>query len=546
MLAYDSYTKSVIGSVIEQRIRLFLNIRKIVNIPVFTSTVANTSTANDVADVFYKHFKNELGLGANGLYYDYAFSSILIDSPDYDFITNDRSTSLQKAEESLKNIFEDIINKKEFFSGTGDMQEPIDTSKSVLSFLKDTRYQREIPRFVKKLKLGDITDIFVKENNKNVGSLSDYWLKTDLLTPSKNEFTIQQMMDTNESPFYIDFFYRKKPSIKIGEQDREYRYSYQGEGDGYSNSQLPFQTGKDFAYRGARIMLNLTSALSINTSVVSSYGKIKYYPIKPSRYLPYYLNLINIINQDFNVQSNLRTYVDEYQLPFLSVYQNIGKNADVPANTLAAAKTFSGDTVQTFLSSAVFKLQTGLNPDNIVSDGSPHYFTGQYKTKYDVDKNVFLKMKKEHPKSKTDFDFLMWSKSLICFETSELNADEETTMGNLYCYFPMIIAEFIDETNELTDQEIIDKLLDSEQVKLFDNVIDKEKLFESLGTNNIVEENEKNIQKLLENYISPVELDLAGTTAKLYPEGNNPFQQIINASKSLDNTLLNLINLDGE
>ena len=144
MLAYDSYTKSVIGSVIEQRIRLFLNIRKIVNIPVFTSTVANTSTANDVADVFYKHFKNELGLGANGLYYDYAFSSILIDSPDYDFITNDRSTSLQKAEESLKNIFEDIINKKEFFSGTGDMQEPIDTSKSVLSFLKDTRYQREI------------------------------------------------------------------------------------------------------------------------------------------------------------------------------------------------------------------------------------------------------------------------------------------------------------------------------------------------------------------------------------------------------------------
>ena len=82
MLAYDSYSKSVIGSVIEQKIRLFLNVRKIVNFPVFQSLSSASPDVNLISDELFKSFKEELGTGPSGVYYEYALSSILIDTPE--------------------------------------------------------------------------------------------------------------------------------------------------------------------------------------------------------------------------------------------------------------------------------------------------------------------------------------------------------------------------------------------------------------------------------------------------------------------------------
>ena len=141
-------------------------------------------------------------------------------------------------------------------------------------FLKDKKYQREAPVFVRGLKLGSQTDSLIK--GKIGKLLPENLTGTDILQAQSNEKAISNMMTDNQSPFYIDFFYRKKPSINITSDDREYRYSYINVGDGYEGK-IPFQTSKDFAYRGARIMFNLTSALTANTSQPDVFGKIKYF-----------------------------------------------------------------------------------------------------------------------------------------------------------------------------------------------------------------------------------------------------------------------------
>tara|TARA_R100001594_G_scaffold149696_1_gene208272 strand:- start:1937 stop:3532 length:1596 start_codon:yes stop_codon:yes gene_type:complete len=530
MLAYDSYSKSIIGTVVEQKIRLFLNIRRIVNLPVFETVPSTTPIANQIVNKLFDLFVLELK--DQGAYYEFAFCSIFINSPDYDFVTNDESVSLQKAEESLRLAFVQIASTEKLFNEASS-PDAFNNPDLLFNFLKDKKYQREIPKFSRKLFLGSQTDTFIK--GKIGGIKSKDWLGTDILKASSNEKTISELMK-NDSPFYVDFFYRKKPNVKIADNDKEYRYSYIGEGDGYEGK-IQFQTNKDFAYRGARIMFNLTSAITANTTEPDVFGKIKYFPLNPSRFLPYSLNLLNIL--DVQNPSKARTYVEKFPLPFLSNYQNTkltNTDPSSPSNRLADS---AGLGEPTFLSSVVFKLQFGTNPDNLFDAGSPHFLSGRTKSKYEVDSNYFLALRKALG-NVLNWDYLMWSKSLVCFEV--LASIEQSIPSDefLFCYFPIIVAEFVDETNTLSDDQIVEKLIQTQEAKFLQNSIDFEELNKKKSSPvDIIVVNEENLKNIKTNYKTTI--SIGGATQQI-----NTFEQLDSVSKELNNTLSNLINLDGE
>ena len=75
MLAYDSYSKSVIGTVVEQKIRLFLNIRRIVNLPVFETVPPKTPIANQIVSKLFDIFVQELK--EQNTYYEFALVQFL-------------------------------------------------------------------------------------------------------------------------------------------------------------------------------------------------------------------------------------------------------------------------------------------------------------------------------------------------------------------------------------------------------------------------------------------------------------------------------------
>ena len=148
------------------------------------------------------------------------------------------------------------------------------------------------------------------------------------------------------------------------------------------------------------------------------------------------------------------TYVKKFPLPFLSNYQNTKKtNADPssPSNRLADSV---GLGEPTFLSSAVFKLQSGNNPDNLFNQGSPHFLTGLVKgpqSTFEIDSNYFLALRKALG-DVLNWDYLSWSKSLVCFEIPASAQKSIPYDEFLFCYFPIIVAEFVDETNTLSDK----------------------------------------------------------------------------------------------
>ncbi len=110
MLGFDSYSKSIIGSIVEQRIRLFLTKRKIINIPVFkTVSKSDSITIEQIGGKLFEFFKFETG----DLFYYYAFSSIFLNTPDYNFLINDDAESLKKAEDNLRAMFDKIL--QDFF-----------------------------------------------------------------------------------------------------------------------------------------------------------------------------------------------------------------------------------------------------------------------------------------------------------------------------------------------------------------------------------------------------------------------------------------------
>lgn len=519
MLGFDSYSKSIIGSIVEQRIRLFLTKRKIINIPVFkTVSKSDSITIGLIGEKLFEFFKFETG----DLFYYYAFSSILLNTPDYNFLINDDAESLKKAEDNLKAMFNKIL--QDFFEGeTPDENNQTDNSK-LFNFIKDPKYQRDLPPF--KAKLTD--DQLDKQNVK------DKYLPLFADVLSKNFDGKQKLIYEMPQPFYVDFFYRPK-----GDNPP---FKYVSNGDGYesiqNNKTAPFPvTNKDLFNRGARLMFNLTSGITQPTDSSDNVSGFNYYPLQPSRFLPF-----------FSAQTGKTSpskFVKDYPLPFLStnVSKNVGKS-NVFETTNSPTSTESPVYGPTFLYGVVRKIQQGKTQKNLKTDPvhwirdaagygfkkgivigvdaadsqdlDKHYF---YALKYAVDKGTL-----NYPKS-FKWNELMWSKSLVCFDYLP-----ESNPPEMYAYFPMIIAEYVSESGE-DDETIISKLLETKEVQFFNYVIDKTKITEKeTSLVDIIIKNEKGHGALGKANIS---LLFDNTTIKIQEE-------------KLDNMLLKLINFDEE
>ena len=514
MLGFDSYSKSIIGSIVEQRIRLFLTKRKIINIPVFkTVSKSDTATIVPIGDKLFEFFKGETA----DLFYYYAFSSILLNTPDYNFLINDDAESLKKAEDNLRAMFDKIL--QDFFEGKApdenNQGEQVDNS-NLFNFIKDPKYQRDLPPFKTRLK-GTQLD---KQNFKDVPLFADVLSKTSV----DNQKLIYEM----PQPFYVDFFYRYK-----GEDQELLKYEpllkYVSSGDGIGDPLNP-ATAFDVANtglfnRGARLMFNLTSGITQPTGSTDSFDLFNYYPLQPSRFLPFFSAQINNISPP--------KFVRDYPLPFLStnVPKLVGKNKNGVVET--TNRPTSGESPvygPTFLYGVVRKIQNGNGAKPLKEVHWIKDKDGYATSKDSLDKHYFYALKSAgaYPEFKK-WNELMWSKSLVCFDYLP-----ESNPPEMYAYFPMIIAEYVSESGE-DDETIISKLLETKEVKLFNDLINTDKISEQpTSLVSIVETNEKNnIKKLFE-------------IAEIKNEPGEKIDPIKTQEEKLDNMLLKLINFDEE
>lgn len=512
MLGFDSYSKSIIGSIVEQRIRLFLTKRKIINIPVFkTVSKSDNVTIGPIGDKLFEFFKGETA----DLFYYYAFSSILLNTPDYNFLINDDAESLKKAEDNLRDMFNKIL--LDFFEGEStDQNDQVDNS-NLFNFIKDPKYQREIPAFGATLTFDQLQKQNVKDGD--LPFFADV-LKVDGNNKKTTKGKEKKLISEMPQPFYVDFFYRNKES-------NLYFQKYVGEGDGIgsgADAAFPLQNYN----RGARLMFNLTSGITQPTVSTDFFGDFNYYPLQPSKFLPFFSTQVDNISPP--------KFVKDYPLPFLST--NVPKSGVYETYTTTNRPTSGESTAYgpTFLYGVVRKIQNGngakplkkesvhwITDTEYVNNGDSldkHYF---YALKYAVDATK-IEDKLNYPEFK-NWNELMWSKSLVCFDWSPGNG---TVPAKMYAYFPMIIAEYVSESGE-DDNTIINKLLETEEVKLFNNLIKKEKISEQptslvqiIIDNETVSSGKSNISLLFDN-----------TTIKIQEE-------------KLDNMLLKLINFDEE
>jgi len=534
MLGFDSYSKSIIGSIVEQRIRLFLTKRKIINIPVFkTVSKSDTATIVPIGDKLFEFFKGETA----DLFYYYAFSSILLNTPDYNFLINDDAESLKKAEDNLRAMFDKIL--QDFFEGKApdenNQGEQVDNS-NLFNFIKDPKYQRDLPPFKTRLK-GTQLDV---QNVKDV----NLPLFADVLSKIFEKDSKQKLIYEMPQPFYVDFFYRYK-----GEDQQLLKYKpllkYVSYGDGIGDPSNPASAfdvaNTDLFNRGARLMFNLTSGITQPTGSTDSYKGINYYPLQPSKFLPF-----------FSAQTDNTSpskFVKDYPLPFLStnVRKITGKSSvPVPETTNSPTPSESSVYGPTFLYGVVRKIQNGNGGKTGVplKKESVHWITD---TKYvnngeSLDKHYFYALKNAVDATKIEdklnypefknWNELMWSKSLVCFDY--LPPTDKDATSKMYAYFPMIIAEYVSESGE-DDETIISKLLETKEVKLFNDLINTDKISEQpTSLVSIVETNEKNnIKKLFE-------------IAEIKNEPGEKIDPIKTQEEKLDNMLLKLINFDEE
>ena len=509
MLGFDSYSKSIIGSIVEQRIRLFLTKRKIINIPVFkTVSKSDSITIEQIGGKLFEFFKVQTG----DLFYYYAFSSILLNTPDYNFLINDDAESLKKAEDNLKAMFNKIL--QDFFEGESPDQNDQgeqDDNSNLFNFIKDSKYQREIPAFGAKLTYKQLTD----QELDGIDLFADV-LEVDFNNKITTNGKEKKLISNMPQPFYVDFFYRNKDSDL-------YFQKYVGEGDGIGSGNDTDFPIKDYN-RGARLMFNLTSGITQPTDngLTDSYKGINYYPLQPSKFLPFFSPQTG--------KSSPSKFVKDYPLPFLStnVRKITGKSSvPVPETTNSPTPSESSVYGPTFLYGVVRKIQNGVTAKNL-KENSVHWITDE---KYvnngeSLDKHYFYALKSAgaYPDF-NNWNELMWSKSLVCFDWSPAYS---LVPAKMYAYFPIIIAEYVSKSGE-DDDTIINNLLKTEEVKLFNNLIKKEKISEQptslvqiIIDNETVFSGKSNISLLFDN-----------TAIKIQEE-------------KLDNMLLKLINFDEE
>ena len=316
MLGFDAYTKSTFGTIIEQRMRLFLVKRAIINIVLtdFYKDIITNTTKEEVNNLFFEKFKTTLR--DVGIYEEYAISSILLEEPDYDFLSNDPAETIKKSTDLLRTTFFKICNESIWLAdpvaAAKAAKNQGNPSENIFNYLKspsdqkaagvELLHRREIlpyaPQFMEhigaKLNPGKRDWLGYPWHRPTPGAdaygtnismhLSPY--HAAMANASWQAVLDQAPISLMAGPFYLEFFWRLKPEMveKLDPADSPSRYLYYSPSDvtfmkpyktmGKTMSgslftddpaaetifRAPYSFWKSFD-RGVRLMFNMTSVI---------------------------------------------------------------------------------------------------------------------------------------------------------------------------------------------------------------------------------------------------------------------------------------------
>jgi len=544
MLGFDAYTKSTIGTIVKQRIALFLVKRAVINYPILLKQAKSKQGRQTITKKFFDKFVVELN--KQGRYEEYAFASIFIEDPDYDFLSNDTATSIRKARKSLKQQFEEVSSDY-FDEIAGEVLKGEKSTASsaadddVFGFLAEPQFQREIPRYA---------EIYNLWYSMPDGLRSDYKsFRSSFLVPTDGK-TINEI----KSPFYAEYFYRLKTSSppRAGAQREYYNYfsrddkiiatsippsakpAPEGSAAAFSNIAVfdpndPVEEFNKNFDRGIRLMFNLSAGIDLKKDDKG------FVYLEPTNVLPFF-------------EGEEDVYTDLYPLPFLSDF-SLPEKSHYHPNFWSAlwltlrdtgAKTFQPTKEKRYLEGSFDNTSGYIDKDGqSATSFKPNFYTSLASIYWSsiYPKGEHLQVPTPDNQAKFSPPLLQWSKSLVSLEiASETKPGGAYPLGEpCYAYFPMIVGEFVDETGQLDDPQLLEKLLETDTVAYLKSLIPKSpKSPESSG------DQFKDLKKQL-----VANEENLNTLSWVQPTLGNPFNTK-EEEKGLDNMLINLINFDEE
>jgi len=610
MLGFDAYTKSNFGAILEQRIRIFFSKRYLINYPVTLQIKSSNNEVeiNNLVNTTFDTFKKELE--KENLYYHYAVSSLLLDNPDYDFLTNNEQDTIELADESIKKIYSDTVKD---ILGSYNADITLSETNKLFSFLKSPTYHRLIPSYSDLQE--DLLDFERKIPNGNkINNTIEFIAPgsqafSGLSSKEKAENEELRFKDQGRnvpiskipSPFYIEYFWRMTPNQesvgpdpfsnekKFGQEygdaiktfkELRQKYYYAGEAEKDKYNKYEFQ-------RGVRLMYNLTAFIKETDKTYKVKLKDKTYTfrtLEPKEWLPMH-GLDNYENVNYenvpNGEKNL------FPLPFLTDFNDVnnGKQSFLQNAYLKMAKT---------VTPGKMKAKENINPSNITLKNDLYFtnYTNDYgKTSggktFDVNKNFYWAYSKLINYPKVDFFKMRSSKSLISFEIESINPPPSSPglkvvgmADYLNLYFPIILAEELEELSEdaveahsttidqiPAFQKLVENLLsgDNDQIKFLRSTMKYDGVKSSLTVKktdstdllkDIISKNEENLKVMMGNEQSAKKEEAIYNSipeparSNLFPSGSvyekAVFFDTTEIENSLDNLLLNLINFDEE
>lgn len=490
MLGYDAYSKSLLFSLLDQKIRLFFLKRSVVNLTLFIkfqktgSAGLKKAMVDKLFDLFIKQLEQE------GTYEEYSISSILVETPDYNFLINDTATTLNRAEKSLKKIFDEIFGNAFPLENGVELKEIKNSEDVDFSFIKDKNLIREV---------GTYGGYDYLENSKPIDSFE-------------------------ENKFYVETFWREnnnKPELFYASTEEKEK-----------NKNLAFS-------KGARLMVNITSLLELVNSekppTNSSFGPPNNFAdktLKPGSSVPFYGN-------------GFYESMKDYPLPFLSKFIDAKETTppigiDVPSYTfdikineynsmldLAIKAVYTTNVSFGKGNNWIYGAETSLGTDGVKLKG------GFYNKIKELSKSKDYQGNDLGLYDKIDVDFLKNSKSLISFETSKVYGNSYKFTNNsgnkqyafyiaftFKLYFPIILGEYVSKSGE-SDDQIIQKLLTDNQIIDFLKKVNVEEVIGLLAPENLIDQTDSLYKQI-------------------FGEATSSEDQMLN------NMLLKLINFDEE
>jgi hypothetical protein len=615
MLGFDAYNKTMFSAIVQQRIELFLAKRIVINLPLVIKAKVDNDTIflSEFTKTLYPIFKNQLK--EKNLYFHYALASIFIEDPDYNFIISNDQDTIQKAETTLEEYFNKIA-KDVILQQNSSLVSPETEKKNLFSFLlSTTENHRFIPSFTpegekqirKWTEVG--ADLLQIKESKRIPPVIAKALGDKAYQQSLDDaLRFSQPISKINSPFYIEYFYRPADYAKvrndlalqaIGVYSKEAKEAELStlatlKYGGYLDARLSDYKNK--LNRGVRLMFNIGATIQQDIEVdANTASTVYYHPIRPTKFTP----LTGFTGFDKTFEED----AESLAVPFLAKYDIIsGSNNDGSflngivikmaavessnRNKLKADKANRPDADEKLNQNNIFSLKNDLY---LTCPSTENKKTGKGKSVYDVNKNYYSAYKDLY--KNVNLEGIRANKNLISFEKEIItyfkNQDGEgATEEWINCYFPIIIAEYVDEDTEIGAFEVklpaatgqmpdlliesknfeplYKKMLEEEmgQIKFLNEYINKQetakKLFgeDVVNIQNIVEANEKNIkifesfqkendaQEALFNSLPEVVQDI------LFPGGfKTPKPQFVKVGQfenDLDKTLFNLITFDEE